>query len=99
MKNKLQAILVLQASEGFRLVTRVEAAETENIYVHQEFASVFSGPGCVGRRCHMILQETAQPSVQPARRVALALREPLKDELQGMVNTALSRKSTHKQIG
>lgn len=52
----------------------------------------FFGTGCVSRRCHMVLQDNAQPSVQPARRVPLALREPLKTELQRMVKHGIIEK-------
>lgn len=91
VKNGRQAILGLQASEMFGLVTRVGSVGIERS-VPQEFASVFSGTGCVSRRYHMVLQEHAQPSVQPARRVPLALREPLKNELQGMVKHGIIEK-------
>ncbi|XP_077538131.1 uncharacterized protein LOC144150164 [Haemaphysalis longicornis] len=59
-----------------------EAPETE-------FAHLFRGTGCVKRKYKMVLRPDAVPVVQPARRVPLALKEPLRDELARMEKAAI----------
>ncbi|XP_077528017.1 uncharacterized protein LOC144139592 [Haemaphysalis longicornis] len=59
-----------------------EAPETE-------FAHLFRGTGCVRRKYKMVLRPDAVPVVQPARRVPLALKEPLRDELARMEKAAI----------
>lgn len=50
----------------------------------KEFPELFQGIGCLARPYHMVLREEATPVVQPVRRVPLALREPLREELDRM---------------
>ncbi|XP_042142891.1 uncharacterized protein K02A2.6-like [Ixodes scapularis] len=92
--KRSQAILGLQASELLGLVSRtVNSVSTGSaVPVTQEFAHLFQGTGCVKRRYRMVLHDDAVPVVQPARRVPLALREPLREELQRMEKATIIRK-------
>ncbi|CAN7951558.1 unnamed protein product [Ixodes pacificus] len=83
VKNGRQPLLGLEASEVFGLVSRVCTVHARPS-VADEFSRAFVGTGCVKRHYHMVLRDDAQPSVQPARRVPLALREPLRTELRRM---------------
>lgn len=57
-----------------------------------EFPEVFRGLGCVNRPYKMVLREGFQPMVQPARRVPIALREPLRAELNRLVEAGIVRR-------
>ncbi|XP_077502011.1 uncharacterized protein LOC144113013 [Amblyomma americanum] len=50
--------------------------------------------GCVKRHYHFVLRDDAVPVVQPARRVPLSLREPLREELQRMEQGGIIAKVT-----
>lgn len=84
--KRSQAILGLQASECLGLVSRaVDAVTEENVVpILEEFRQLFQGTGCVKREYRMVLRDDPIPVVQPARRVPLTLREPLRDELRRM---------------
>ncbi|XP_065283218.1 uncharacterized protein [Dermacentor albipictus] len=54
-----------------------------------EFAHLFHGTGCVQRTYKMVLRPDAVPVVQPARKVPLALKQPLRDELARMEKASI----------
>ncbi|XP_049273555.1 uncharacterized protein LOC125759180 [Rhipicephalus sanguineus] len=86
VRKSNQAILGLSASEALGLVSRtvasVHMSSTDQIV--KEFPELFQGIGCLARPYHMVLQKEATPVIQPVRRVPLALREPLREELDRM---------------
>ncbi|XP_077511488.1 uncharacterized protein LOC144121920 [Amblyomma americanum] len=86
VKKSKQAILGLHATKALGFVVRsvnaVDTAKSDKLL--QEFSPLFQGTGCVARPYRMVLREDAIPVIQPARRIPLALREPLREELQRM---------------
>nr|XP_054930745.1 uncharacterized protein LOC129386661 [Dermacentor andersoni] len=75
-----QAILGLQASENLGLVSRIHAvSRNSSKEVARNFRHLFTGTGCVERVYRMVLRDDATPIVQAARRVPLALQEPLQE--------------------
>lgn len=74
----------LQASETFRLVSRVgNATETSDLgqKVLSDWPQLFKGLGCMNKPYKMVLKGDSQPVIKPARRVPPMLKEPLKREL------------------
>lgn len=91
-----QAILGLHTTELLGLVSRTvdtvaagDAAHGNSASVVQEFAQLFEGTGCVQREYRMVLRDDSVPVVQLARRVPLALQEPLRKELLRMEKASI----------
>ncbi|XP_049519046.1 uncharacterized protein LOC125943631 [Dermacentor silvarum] len=93
-KKGRQALLGLKASEMLGLVTRTvdTVAASSSEQVMQEFGELFEGTGCVQRHYKMVLSADAVPVVQAARRVPLALKEPLRNELKRMEQAGIVTK-------
>lgn len=90
-----QAILGLQACQLMRLVPRVYSVSKSNHEcIFDEFRHLFTGTGCVQRAYKMVLRDGAIPVVQAARRVPVALQEPLKMELDRMQRASIITKVT-----
>ena len=51
----------------------------------KEYSDVFEGLGCMDGPYHMELDETVKPVVHPPRKVPVALRDRLKEELDKLV--------------
>ena len=51
----------------------------------KEYCDVFEGIGCMEGLCHLEPDETVRPVVHPPRRVPVALRDRLKEELDKLV--------------
>ncbi|KAK8767070.1 hypothetical protein V5799_006149 [Amblyomma americanum] len=94
VKNGRRAILGLHACEALGLVQRtVDTVSTSAEYeAIKHFRHVFEGLGCLKQPYSMVLQPDATPVVQPARRVPLSLRQPLRDELQRMERAGIITK-------
>ena len=86
----LPSVLGIPGIEELGLLQRVFTLETEantNADIMEEFKDVFSGLGTLKDVKHTIqLKENARPVIQPPRRVPVAIRQPLKDELDRMVH-------------
>nr|XP_037281072.1 uncharacterized protein LOC119174292 [Rhipicephalus microplus] len=84
VKKSKQAIFGLHATEALGLMVRsidtVDAQSSDKVL--QEFPQLFQGTGCVARPYGMVLHEDSIPVIQRARRVPLALKKPLRAELQ-----------------
>ncbi|XP_070384992.1 uncharacterized protein [Dermacentor albipictus] len=90
-----QAILGLQASENLGLVSRIHAvSRNSSEEVARNFRHLFTGTGRVERVYRMVLRDDATPIVQAARRVPLALQEPLREELGRMERAGIITKVT-----
>ena len=50
-----------------------------------EYADVFEGLGCLADPYHIEIDPTAQPVIHPPRKIPITLREPLRLELERMV--------------
>ena len=86
----LPSVLGVPGIEELGLLQRVFTLKTEattNADIMDEFKDVFSGLGKLKGVVHQIqLKEGARPVIQPPRRVPVALRKPLREELDRMVN-------------
>nr|XP_037276019.1 uncharacterized protein K02A2.6-like [Rhipicephalus microplus] len=85
VKRGRQAILGLKTCQQFGLVpvtTDAVKVDDEQTKFQLAFPDLFSGTGCVRRAYKMVLREDAVPVVQPARRVPIALKGRLRQELQ-----------------
>ncbi|XP_049270538.1 uncharacterized protein LOC125758032 [Rhipicephalus sanguineus] len=90
-----QAILGLQACQLMGLVPRVySVSKSSQEGIVDEFRHLFTGTGCVQRVYKMVLRDGAVPVVQAARRVPVALQEPLKMELDRMQRAGIITKVT-----
>ncbi|KAK8756670.1 hypothetical protein V5799_000628 [Amblyomma americanum] len=93
VKKGRQAILGLQTCQQFGLVPKaVDSVEWNETAPEKAFPDLFQGTGCVGRQYRMVLRADAVPVVHPARRVPLALRDPLRQELERMEKAAIIKK-------
>lgn len=94
VKKSSPAILGLAASETLGLVSRnVDTVIKEGTSdIMKEFPDLFQGTGCLHRQYHMVLRKDSVPVVMPARRVPLALRGPLRDELDRMERGGIIQK-------
>lgn len=90
-----QAILGLEASEQLGLISRVNSvSRNSSEEVVSNFRHLFTGTGCVKRVYHMVLRKDAVPVIQRARRVPLALEEPLRNELARMEQAGIIARVT-----
>ncbi|KAH7952034.1 hypothetical protein HPB52_017329 [Rhipicephalus sanguineus] len=88
-----QATLGLHACQQFGLVPKaVDSVRCSEPAPEKAFPDLFQGTGCVGKRYRMVLREDAVPVVHPARWVPLALREPLRQELERMETASIIKK-------
>ncbi|XP_077516843.1 uncharacterized protein LOC144127800 [Amblyomma americanum] len=81
-----QPILGLGLAESLTLLTRaVDSVTADKVApAVQQFRHLFEGTGCAKREYRMVLRDDAVPVIHAARRVPLALREPLRKELLRM---------------
>nr|XP_037288681.1 uncharacterized protein K02A2.6-like [Rhipicephalus microplus] len=92
VKKGRQAILGLKTCQQFGLVlVTVDAVKVGDgqTKLQLAFPDLFSGTGCVRRPYKMVLREDAVPVVQPARRVPIALKGRLRQELQRMEKASI----------
>lgn len=93
VKKGRQALLGLHACKQLGLVPKcVDSVRWSEPEPEKAFPDLFQGTGCVGRRYRMVLREDVVPVVHPARRVPLALREPLRQELERMETASIIKK-------
>ncbi len=55
----------------------------------QEYADVFEGIGCLDKSYHIEIDPTVKPVIHPPRRVPVTLKDPLKKELDRMVEEGI----------
>ena len=88
----LKALLGAQSIQQFSLVsvnvdnimfTSVKAPEMPATL--KDFADVFKGEGKLEEKLHLTLDKTVPPVILPVRKVSLALKEPLKKEIDRLV--------------
>mgnify|MGYP001557088947 CR=1 FL=1 len=86
----LPSVLGTPGIEELGLLQRIFAIKTEtkaSTDIIGEFKDVFSGLGMLKGVKHTIqLKDNAKPVIQPPRRVPVAVRQPLKDELDRMID-------------
>ena len=77
--------------------TRPKGDETAKAHILNEYADVFDGIGCFEGECHITLYiySTVPPVVHYPRRVPVVLREPLKEELDILIQQGIIAKVDH----
>ena len=93
IEQDLPSILGLKSCLDLGLIKRIYYLQEENL--ESEYADVFEGLGEIKGVQHKIqIDPNATPVVHPPRRVPVALREPLKEELQRMDELGVIKKCT-----
>ena len=93
IEQDLPSILGLKSCLDLGLLKRIYHLQEENL--ESENADVFEGLGEIKGVQHKIqIDPNATPVVHPPRRVPVALREPLKEELQRMEKLGVIKKCT-----
>jgi hypothetical protein len=92
------SLLGAHDSERLGLVNRANLvkkvfAVTEEWDVKVEYKEVFQGLGCLDGKCRIHLREDAVPVVYPARKVPLALKSKLQDELKRLEKLGVIKKT------
>ena len=72
--------------------TRPKGDETAKAHILNDSADVFDGIGCFEGEYHITLDSTVPPVVHSPRRVPVALREPLKEELDTLIQQGIIAK-------
>ncbi|XP_049516902.1 uncharacterized protein LOC125942683 [Dermacentor silvarum] len=91
VKKGRQAIIGLSTCIEFGIVpANIDSVKRSGeAGIETEFAHLFRGTGCVQRKYKMVLRPDAVPVVQPARKVPLTLKQPLRDELARMEKASI----------
>ena len=76
----------------FTYITRPKGDETAKAHILNEYTDVFDGIGCFEDEYHITLDTTVPPLVHYPRRVPVALREPLKEELDTLIQHGIIAK-------
>lgn len=66
------------------LIKRIAAVTSQHSDIKDRYADVFKGLSCIEGEQHVKLKPDAQPSIHPPRRVPVALRNKVKEELERM---------------
>ena len=73
---------------------RVDSADMAEAGITTEFADVFTGTGCFPGECHLELEPHAKPVQHVPRRVPVAIREAVKEQLDDMEQRDIIAKVT-----
>ena len=93
--KKVQPVLGLKSSVHLGLIKRVgEVKKTKDQGIQEKYADVFEGLGCIEGEQHIKIKEDAQPVVHAPRKVPVALREKVKEELRRMEKLDVIEKVT-----
>lgn len=100
IKSKSLPILGLKTCINLKLLSRIQVnkiCSVENIpentqSILENHQHTFEGIGCFDQIYHIKLQANAVPRADPPRRIPIALREPLKQELENMVKQDIIEK-------
>ncbi len=74
------------------LIKRVAAVTSQHGNIADRFADVFTGLSCIEGEQHIKLKPDAQPAVHPPRRVPVALKNKVMEELERMEKMDLIEK-------
>ena len=83
-------LLGSETCEKMHLIQRINAIKDNSIL--DEFHEVFQGLGCLSGKYHININPLVSPVVHPPRRVPHSKREPLKNELDRMVEAGILEK-------
>ena len=95
-----KSILCLRASKHLQLLTiilAVDSNEVDPVNLKKEdcisvYKDVFSGKGKLDGQLHLEIDKNVHPVELPTRRVPIALKEPLKQELDRLSNIGMIQK-------
>lgn len=88
-------VLGLKACLDFKLIKLIMSiSNTPDMSVMEEFSDVFKGIGLFPGECNIHIEPNAAPVIHPPRRVPIALRDRLRDELKNMENQQIITKVT-----
>lgn len=88
-------VLGLKACLDFKLIKLIMSiSNTPDMSVMEEFSDVFKGIGLFPGECTIHIEPNAAPVIHPPRRVPIALRDRLRDELKNMENQQIITKVT-----
>jgi transposase InsO family protein len=79
-----QPILGLEACELLQLLQRINTVNMDTGHVLTQFSDLFAGLGCLPGEHTIVIDKNVRPVVSACRKVPLALKEPLRAELQRM---------------
>ena len=82
--GNVNPVLGLQACEQLRLIKRVETLENNCPEIVEKYTDVFEGLGKLPGEHHIKLKPDAQPVVHPPRKVPVAMRQKVHQELDRM---------------
>lgn len=78
-------VLGLKACLDFKLIKLImSVSNTPGMNIMHEFSDVFTGIGLFPGECTIHIEPNAVPVIHPPRRIPLALRDRLRDELKSM---------------
>ncbi len=83
-------IIGLRAAVALNLIQRVYEVRDSSIL--DEYADVFNGIGCFEKKHHVELKEDAKPVIHPPRKVPIALKGKLKNELDRLDKLGIIKK-------
>ncbi len=87
--QKLKFLQVLVSDKDAITHGKMSVNTTSDIF--HEYADVFEGLGCLDQIFHIGIDPTVKPVIHPPRRVLVTLKDPLKKELDRMVEEGISK--------
>ena len=89
-----QLILGLESSVILGLVKRADVVKEDSLPLENQFKDVFQGLGCMGEPQHLEVDKTIKPTVHAPRKVPIAIKQNVKDELKRMEKMGVITKQT-----
>lgn len=89
-----KALIGLQTCQNLELISinQVNEVQEKKADIIEEYKDVFTGLGLVEGEYHIELQENAQPTIQPPRKVPLSLIPKLKETLDNLTKSGVISK-------
>ena len=99
MKGRARSLLGAKASQQMKLLTvnpdNILAIDVDDQkpdtpltreQILQEYSDVFKGEGCIEEKLHLQIDKTVPPVQLPTRKVPIAIKDKLKEELQRLTD-------------
>lgn len=84
MEDDVQPLLGLKTCTQMGLIKRVATVTSQHNDIKDRYADVFTGLGCIEGEQHIKIKSDAQPATHAPRRVPVALRNKVMEELERM---------------
>eukprot|EP00112_Aurelia_sp_Birch-Aquarium-sp1_P026264 Seg921.2 transcript_id=Seg921.2/GoldUCD/mRNA.D3Y31 product="hypothetical protein" protein_id=Seg921.2/GoldUCD/D3Y31 len=88
-------IIGLNTSEKLNLIKqiyKINGSSQTDVPIEKEFSDCFGVIGCLERTHHIEVKDDVKPVIAPIRKIPLALKSKLKEELERMILTISERK-------